>query len=77
VYERARPSNEVLCGVNAESDLAPDHVERLVPGVAVGRRAAALGPGLAEDLIAAGLFSGGEDGDLLADHLERRLRLVG
>ncbi len=55
MHERARPCNQVLLGIDAEHDLTIDHVEGLVPRVAVRRGTAALRAGLAEDLVAAGL----------------------
>ena len=64
------PESVVLLRLDAEVDLSADHVERLVPGVMMGRRPAPLGPGLAEDLVTSGLGAVGEDGDLLADDLE-------
>src|SRR4051812_49966031 len=77
VHQGARHGDELVLGVDTEGDLPVDHVERLVPRVAVRRRAAALWAGLAEDLVAAGLCAGGEDGDLLADDLQRCRRMVG
>jgi hypothetical protein len=53
VHEGAR-RGEVVVAVYAEDDLSGNHVERLIPGMAVRRRAAAFGAGLAEDLIASG-----------------------
>jgi hypothetical protein len=49
-HEGAR-CRELAAGVpDAEGDLSGGHVERLVPRVIVGGRAAAFGSGLVEDL---------------------------
>lgn len=69
--------DQVLGVAHGEVDLPLDHVEGLVPGVAVGRWAAAFGSALTEDLVAAGLLGRGEHRDLFADHVQWRRRLIG
>jgi hypothetical protein len=77
VHQGARWGEEIVVAVHTEGDLSGDYVERLVPGVAVGRRTGAFGPGLAEDLIASRRRAIGEDGDLLADDVEPPRAVLG
>ena len=56
VHQRAWPGDQVLVVVDAEADLPVDDIESFVPGMAVGRGAAAFRPVLAEDFVAAGLL---------------------
>src|SRR5262249_45149194 len=71
MHERARRGRHRF-GADTEIDLTPGDEKGLVPGMAVGRRAAALRPLLGENFIAPRRLAGGEHGDVLADDAERR-----
>ena len=72
VHERARLRG-LFVVVDAEHDLAVDHVEGLIPWMGVRRRSAALGSNLTEDLVASRLRTRREDGELFAHDVERLL----
>ena len=60
-----------------EPNVTSEHVEGLVPRVVMRRRPAALSAHLQEDLVAARLGARSEDGEVLADEVERPRSLVG
>src|SRR5262245_3595982 len=71
VDERARRGRRRV-GTDAEVDPSLDHVEGLVPGMAVRRWTAAFGAALKEHLVALGRLPRGEHGHVLAEDVEGR-----
>ena len=70
MHQRARHSDHIAF-VEAERHLALDDIKGFIPRVVVWWRAAAFGPSLQENLIAAGLLARSEHSDLFAHDIER------